>query len=206
MVALPSMTSRVVIAGLVLAAFLLATPAARAQTVELGIFGGYGFGGALVSTVGFQDIPIDSGVVYGGTAAVGFAHGWRFEAMVSRRESEMRVPKPGGRVAVNVERFMGGVQQEESAGPVLIFGAFMLGATRFVPAGSGSDTWFTLGVGAGVKTLVSRHVGFRFEARGFYTPVTVSGRVYCGFSACLFDYTGSGIFQGDVSAGLVVRF
>ena len=118
----------------------------------------------------------------------------------------MRLPKPGGRVAVNVERYMGGVQQEESAGPVLIFGAFMLSATRFVPAGSGSDTGLTLGVGAGVKTLVSRHVGFRFEARGYYTPVTISGRVYCGFSACLFDYTGSGMFQGDVSAGLIVRF
>jgi len=36
--------------------------------------------------------------------------------------------------------------------------------------------------------------------------VTISGRVCCGFSGCLIDYTGSGMFQGDVGAGVIFAF
>jgi hypothetical protein len=61
-------------------------------------------------------------------------------------------------------------------------------------------------VAAGVKTYVARNVGFRFEARGYYTPVSISGRVYCGFYRCLIGYTGTGTFQGDVSAGVIFAF
>jgi len=47
MVALLVMTRRLVIAGFVLALLWLAASDAHAQSVELGIFGGYGFGGTL---------------------------------------------------------------------------------------------------------------------------------------------------------------
>ena len=60
--------------GLVVA-LLLAGPPAHAQGVEAGIFGGWGFGGSLISSVGFQEVPIDSGVTYGATAAVEVACG-----------------------------------------------------------------------------------------------------------------------------------
>jgi len=206
MVALLVMIRRLVIAGFVLASLWLAASDAHAQSVELGIFGGYGFGGTLLSTVGSQQIPIDSGVTYGGTAAIEFLPRWRFEALVMRQTSQVRPTVPDVRVDVNVERYMAGIQQEDIAGRVRIFGAFMLGATRFVPAGGESETWFTIGIGAGVKTLVARHVGFRVEARAYYSPVTISGRVYCGFSGCLIDYTGSGMFQGDVGAGVIFVF
>jgi hypothetical protein len=205
-VALLVMTRRLVIIGFVLAVLWLAAPDAHAQSVELGIFGGYGFGGALLSTVGAREIPIDSGVTYGGTAAIEFVPRWRLEALVMRQESQVRLTAPDVRVDVNVERYMAGIQQEDIAGRVRIFGAFMLGATRFVPAGTEGETWFTIGIGAGVKTFVVRHVGFRFEARGYYSPVTISGRVYCGSSTCLIDYTGSGLIQGDVGAGVFFTF
>ena len=191
--------------GLVVA-LLLAGPPAHAQGVEVGIFGGYGFGGSLISSVGFQEVPIDSGVTYGATAAVEVAPAWLIEAMVSRRESQIRRAAPGVRLKVDVVRYMAGVRGDTVAGRFRAFGSFMLGATRFVPAGSEGETWFTIGMGIGAKTTVASHVGFRFEARGYYTPVSISGRVFCGGYACLVDYTGSGMFQGDASAGVFFAF
>jgi hypothetical protein len=87
-----------------------------------------------------------------------------------------------------------------------LFGEFMLGATRYAPEGYGSELWFTLGVAAGVKTYVARHLGFRFEARGDYTPVSISGRMYGGPDGCLVGYAGAGTFQGDASGGVLVAF
>jgi hypothetical protein len=192
--------------GFALAALLLTGSHARAQSVEVGLFGGLGFGGSLLTQAGDADVPLEAGVIYGGTAAVEFLPTWRLEALVMRQESQARGLAPGTRVHVHVERYMAGVQQEDRAGRWLIFGEFMLGATRFVPAGVESELWFTLGAGAGVKTFVAQHLGFRLEARGYYTPVSISGRMYCGPPGCLFGYTGAGTFQGDVSAGVVFAF
>jgi hypothetical protein len=193
--------------GFVVAMVWLAVPPVHAQTVETGVFGGFAFGGAVLSGAGDVEVPLEAGFAYGGTAAVEFLPSWRFEALVMRQESQVRGAAPGTRVHVNVDRYMGGVrQQERLTGRLDIFGEFMLGATRFAPAGFDSETWFTLGAGAGVKTYVARHLGFRFEARGYYTPVSLSGRVYCGPNACLFGYTGAGTFQGDLSAGVLFAF
>lgn len=193
--------------GLVVAALWLAAPPVHAQTVEAGIFGGFGFGGSMLSAAGDVDVPLEAGVAYGGTVAVEFLPSWRLEALVMRQESQVRGAVPGMHVHVNVDRYMGGIrQQERLTSRFDIFGEFMVGATRFVPAGLDGETWFTLGAGAGLKTYVTRHLGFRFEARGYYTPVSISGRMYCGPNACLFGYAGAGTFQGDLSAGVIFGF
>jgi hypothetical protein len=193
--------------GFLVAVLWLAALPAYAQTVEVGFFGGLGFGGSLISQTGDEEVPLEAGVLYGGTANVEFLPKWRFEALIMRQESQVPGTAQGRHVHVNVDRYMGGVQQQERlSGRFDIFGEFMLGATRFVPEGFESELWFTLGAGAGVKTYVGRHVGFRFEARGYYTPVSISGRVYCGPHACLFGYAGAGTFQGDLSAGVIVGF
>jgi hypothetical protein len=113
----------------------------------------------------------------------------------------------GTYVGVDVDRYMVGVQEQERlSGSFDIFGEFMLGATRYAPAGYESELWFTLGVAAGVKTYVARNVGFRFEGRAYYTPVSIGGRVYCGPYGCVFGYTGTVTFQGDITAGVIIAF
>ena len=79
-------------------------------------------------------------------------------------------------------------------------------APRGKPAGYESELWFTLGVAAGVKTYVAKNIGFRFEARGYYTPVVISGVGVCGGYGCVIGYTGIGTFQGDLSAGVTIGF
>jgi hypothetical protein len=124
-----------------------------------------------------------------------------------RQESKVRGPAPGACVDVNVDRYMLGIQEQERlSGNFDIFGEFMLGATRYAPAGYESELWFTLGASAGVKTYVTRNIGFRFEARGYYTPVVISGATICGGSGCVIGYTGTGTFSGDVTAGVIIGF
>jgi len=58
----------------------------------------------------------------------------------------------------------------------------------------------------GVKLLLSKSVGFRFEGRGFFTPVETSASLLCTSGNCLFGAAGSGLFQGDLGAGLIIAF
>ena len=201
------MSRRALCAALVWAMMLCAAQRASAQTVELTAFGGLGFGGELLETPGLEAVPLQAGPLYGGAFNVEFLPRWRFEALVMREESNVRGPRSGTHVDVNVDRYMLGVlSQEILSGRFDVFGEFMLGATRYLPRGYESELWFTLGVAAGVKTYVARHIGFRFEARGYYTPVVISGVGVCGGYGCVIGYTGTGTFSGDISAGVIVAF
>jgi hypothetical protein len=201
------MTGRAAFAGALLTAVLAAAPQARAQSVEVNVYSGLGFGGELIATPGYEAVALQAGLLYGGAFNVEFLQKWRIEALVMREESQVRGPVSGTYVDVDVERYMVGVLSQERLSPSFdIFGEFMLGATRFMPAGYESELWFTLGVAAGVKTYATRHIGFRFEGRGYYTPVSISGAAVCGPRGCVFGYTGTGTFQGDVTAGVVIGF
>ena len=201
------MNRRAATPALVLAALLLAAPFARAQTVELTAFGGLAFGGELIATPGYESVPLQAGLLYGGAVNVEFLPRWRFEALFMREESKVPGPANGTYVDIDVDRYMGGIlSQERLSQRFDIFGEFMLGATRYVPAGYESELWFTLGAAAGVKTYVTRNVGFRFEARGYYTPVVISGATVCGGNGCVIGYTGTGTFQGDITAGVIIAF
>lgn len=193
--------------GFVIAALWLVEAPARAQTVEVNLFGGLGFGGELLATPGYEAVALQAGLLYGGGVNAAFLPKWRFEGLVMREESKVQGPVYGTSVDVNVDRFMVGVQEQERLSERFdIFGAFMLGATRYSPAGYESELWFTLGVAAGVKTYLASHAGFRFEARGYYTPVSISGAMICGPAGCVLGYTGTGTFQGDVTAGVIIAF
>jgi len=83
----------------------------------------------------------------------------------------------------------------------------VFGATRFVPgAGFDAATKFGAGAGLGVKTFFGKNVGLRLEARGYWTLVSGEGGVACVNGICLFAFSGSGLWQGDVNAGLILAF
>jgi hypothetical protein len=195
------------LAVLVVAIALACAAEARSQTVEVSAFGGLAFGGELVATPGYEEVPLQAGPLYGGSFNVEFMPRWRFEALIMRQESKVRGPTTGSYVDVDVDRYMVGVLSQDRLSPHFdIFGEFMLGATRYVPRGFESELWFTLGAAAGVKTYVTGNIGFRFEARGYYTPVSISGAAICGGYGCVIGYTGTGTFQGDITAGVIIGF
>lgn len=176
------------------------------QGTEIAGFGGLAFGGALVDPVTLAGVDVDAGFLFGAAVSGPVSVSWRIEALFSNEETRTAGPQPGTRIGVSVQRFLGGIQEEAPWGHTRAFGTFLIGATRFAPDGASAQTWFTLGLGLGVKMPLAPRVGLRIEAHVYYTPITVSGTAACGGGTCLVNYTGSGMFQGDLNAGLFVRF
>jgi hypothetical protein len=168
--------------------------------VQVAPFAGLQFGGAVFTSSGSK-ASLGAGPDYGVTVDVQVAETWRVEAMYSRQEIEL----PG--LDASIERYMAGVTEEQGDGPTRFFGVALLGATRFVPGsgGYGSTALFTIGLGLGVKHLVSDHFGVRAEARGFYAITESGGGLFCS-GGCLFTFSASGLAQGDLTAGVVLAF
>ena len=82
-----------------------------------------------------------------------------------------------------------------------------LGATHFVPHGSGMDrkTYFSISLGGGVKIPISGHVGLRFEGRGLMTILPDSTEIFCvssGGAACNVKVQGDVLGQILLMAGI----
>ena len=188
----------------------LVPAALAAAEIELAPFAGLQFGGHLYNPNLATSFALDESAVFGATLDVALDENWRLELLFSRQDTELRANQAGApRFPQIVERYMVGIQEEQGPhGPFRFFGVALLGATRLAPGLSGADSElrFAGGLSLGAKVPASSRVGFRFEARGFYTVVDSGGAVYCTNGTCLFRFSGSGIWQGDVTAGLVVRF
>jgi opacity protein-like surface antigen len=189
------------------AALLLGAAPARAQSVQITPFVGYAFGGSVRDTVLEESRSFDAALDYGGTLSFPISESWRFELLYSRQETKL-AGGLGPSFDVTIERYLGGFQEEKGDERVRWFGTVWFGATRFIPGlgGFDSETKFGAGVGLGVKTFPVKNVGLRLEARGFYTLVKGEGGAFCANGTCLFAFSGTGLWQGDVSAGLILAF
>jgi len=81
-----------------------------------------------------------------------------------------------------------------------------IGATNINPdlQGLDSETAFSTSFGGGVKVFFGKHVGMRFEGRGYYTILdTNSNDGGCDYYC--YDY-GEDMWQSEFSAGLIMRF
>ncbi|MFZ5876585.1 MAG: outer membrane beta-barrel protein [Nitrospirota bacterium] len=81
------------------------------------------------------------------------------------------------------------------------------GLTRLNPHGDelSTETQFSLALGGGAKFFITEHVGVRVDARGIYTALNSNGAVFCS-GGCAISVQSSGFLQGELSAGVVVRF
>jgi opacity protein-like surface antigen len=194
----------------VVAALLMAAPA-RAQSegssVQITPFAGYAFGGSVRDTEFEEDRGFEASLAYGGALNFRVGQTWRFELLYSRQPTKLEGGL-GPPFDVTLERYLAGIQEEKGEGSVRWFGTFYLGATRLIPGRSGFDsqTKFTGGVGLGLKSFFTPAIGLRLEIKGFYTVVEAEGGTFCANGNCLFAFSGSGLWQGDLSGGLVIAF
>jgi hypothetical protein len=197
---------RVVFLGL---ALLLASGAAAADKgVEVAPFIGLQFAGSVGRPAprgGTASSGI--GVDVGGTVNLKIADEWRVELLYSRQEAGLKDIGGVPRFDVKLERYMAGIVQETGEPDMRFFGVFLLGVTRFAPGRNGidDDARFTLGLSLGLKRRLADHLGLRAEGRGFFVTSYSATAAICSGS-CVFLYRGSGLWQGDVSAGLLLSF
>jgi hypothetical protein len=196
--------------------FIFTAAPARAQfgaeeppKVQIAGFAGYQFGGSIWSENLDRKFSFKSGVSYGGSLDLAIGQTWRFEVYYSRQDTELEAAGLNEAIFdVKIERLMVGLQEEKGEGSVKWFGTLLVGATRYTP-GDGTlsdDTRFSAGLGLGVKSFFTKNVGLRLEGHAFYTLVESDGGVFCTAGFCAFSYSGRGIWQGDLEAGLVIAF
>ena len=75
------------------------------------------------------------------------------------------------------------------------------------PSGVSSDTFFSGNLGVGWMVPLGPHAGLKFEARGYGILLNNRSAVFCGgTTGCVVAIKGDGLFQGEVLAGISVRF
>jgi len=181
------------------------------QTTRFGIspFYGYRFGGEIqdASTgtrYSFKDSP-------GYGLILDYApleYPGRFELLWSRQDSSVNFEGNNGLgkvdLSIDVIQF-GGIAEfgTESLRPYV---SAHLGATHYSTGGYGDDTKFSFSIGAGVKTYLTKNIYLRADLTGFCTVVDAEGGFIYANGVTVAVFSGSTLWQGQVSAGVGFTF
>jgi hypothetical protein len=192
-------------AALVLLA-LNAAPSAFARGVEINALGGYRFGGGFVENATGRHRSLDHGPSFGLVLNVDTSYEGQIEASWDRQVSNVAGPA----FDVNVDAYqLGGLYLWGESEKVRPFLLGTVGAVRYSPQVAGVDgvTRFGFALGLGAKLLVSPRFGFRVEGRTLATVFGTDGNLFCTLpGVCLLRASGQVLWQGEVRAGLVLRF
>jgi hypothetical protein len=189
-----------------------AAPAAAQPTrFEISPYAGYRWGGELDASDNAlfdRDVEVDDSETYGVRLNFALNQNFEIELLASHQPTQFTI---GGDqlfgderplLGVDLETLHAGVLFQFGYGQLKPYGVMSLGMTRFDPeAGSSDDRW-SGSFGGGVKLMVNRSLGFRFEGRWYWVD-TGDDDYYddcCGYYD---DYSYGGLFQGEVTVGLI---
>ena len=202
------------LSALVAMLLVAASTTAAAQSIEVVPFGGYRVGGSAAAGSGFNPVVYDNGggVSFGGLVDVTYGppkDGLKFEVLFSREYSWIEVQPfsrfdPPVPVDVTIDHLMVGGVQELDTGPARAFIGGLFGLSRYA-APDEIDVRFTIGLTAGGKFFLNRHVGLRIDARGYMTVVSLSGAAICS-GGCAVAFNINPAFQADFTVGMILAF
>jgi hypothetical protein len=70
-----------------------------------------------------------------------------------------------------------------------------------------SETRFSMNLGIGYMIPIGKHLGIRFEARGYGTLLSNDGGIFCNSGkGCVIAINGQALYQGEGLIGLSARF
>ncbi len=180
--------------------------------VEITPYAGLRFGGSFEDSNTGTGLSLDESESYGLVLDVDISRDQQVEIYLSRQSTTLS----GNGTFTGNPLFDLAVEYYHVGGLYLIdvhndrvqpFVSGTLGVTRMDPEGEGlnTETRFSLGIGGGVKLFLTDHLGIRLDVRGIYTALTSNGAVFCS-GGCAISVQSSGFVQGELAAGLVVRF
>lgn len=186
-----------------------------ARRFEVTPYAGYVWSGGYDVLLGSQkgNLSTDAGAMWG--LAVGYTVRdslAQVEVLYNRQDTQMTAEIGGEKTViddVSVEYIQVGGVFGTQRGDVVWFTSLSLGTTRLrlsPDPGSGSDEWrFSMIFGFGGKYYFNDRVGLRAQARLPYMFVEDTAKFYCGDAGCLNSAGGRGIWQFDLSLGLMIR-
>jgi len=200
----------IMLLGSCLGVLAVAKPAAAG--VEVMPFAGLRFGGGFEDTNTGAGISLNESGSYGLVVDFDISPDQQIEIYLSRQSTTLSTDGTftgNPLFDLSVEYYhVGGLYlidvQNERVRP-FVSGTF--GVTHLNPQGEdlSSETQFSLALGGGVKFFITEHLGLRLDARGIFTALNTNGAVFCS-GGCAISVQSSGFLQGELGAGLVVRF
>jgi opacity protein-like surface antigen len=182
------------------------------NTVEITPFVGQMGGGRFEDPTDNSDRDLDSGSDWGvflNINADGPAR--QYEMFYAQQGTSVQGAEP---FDLDVQYLhIGGIVNFTDAQPVVPYFGMTVGATHFVPSGSGLDdeTRLSFSAGGGVKYLFTPHFGLRFDARAFVTLLDTESDIFCVSapatgSSCRIKAASAAFFQYSASLGFVAAF
>jgi hypothetical protein len=176
------------------------------------VYGGYRFGGSVTDTATNSTIDLENDSSFALAADIGLDPNRQIEIFYSQQHTALTsgVFSPqANNIGLTLYNYqIGGTAFIEEVGRGLyVMGG--IGGTTAKPdaAGLNSETFFSGNLGVGWMVPLAPHVGVRFEARGYGILLNNSSALFCGGRAgCTFTVKGNALFEGEVLAGLSIRF
>ena len=193
-----------------LAFIVLSAPFASAQNAEITPYIGYRFGGSFTNRA--QDVSFD----VQNSASFGVIFDYKlFDFLMaefhwSRQGSTLELSRDDEALdtSITLNNFHGGVLFQGGSRDLQPYFLASLGVTRIGFNEGDSATNFSLGLGVGMKGLVTDRVGWRVEFRGFTTFTDIEDEYeVCDVWGCAtVTNTSSILWQSQVLGGVVVAF
>ena len=195
---------------LVPSALALAVPAALADGGEVAPFVGLRTGGELFNDATGRKVSVDGAPSFGVTVDLPLFKRGQLEILWSRQVAGVDTLDAADNPLsfdLVVDYIHVGSTHEWGPEDLRRFVFVTLGATYFDGRGAEFDSslGFSGSLGGGAKFFVSDRVGIRLEARGYGTLTSGSAGAVCG-PGCVVGFSGSGWWQLEINAGVIVRF
>ena len=186
-------------------------PKPLTQTTRFGIspFYGYGFGGEVQDAITDAKYRLQDSPAYGlilDYAPLGYFG--RFEVIWSHQESgvDFQGNNGLGKVDVTIDVAQVGGECEYGFDRLRGYVAAHAGATHFSTDGHGENTQFSFSIGGGVKAFLTRNLYLRADIRGFATVTHAEGGFIFANGITVATFSGTALWQGQVSAGIGITF
>ena len=110
------------------------------------------------------------------------------------------------RLGVTVDEFQIGGVLETTYGRLQPYITGLLGATLFGPDDNDSEVRFSISIGGGVKFFLFRNLALRADIRGYCSVVESDSAFISHGGVTLVHFSGSTMWQGEVSGGITLAF
>jgi len=186
-------------------------PKPLTQTTQFGIspFYGYRFGGEVQDPNTDTKYSFKNGPAYG--LILDYApmdYYGRFELLWSRQDTSVDFQGNNGlgKVDITIDVVEVGGECEYGAERLRAYVSVHLGATHYSSDGYGDDTKFSFDIGAGVKAFLTKNIYLRGDLRAFATVTEAQGSFIYANGVTVATFSGTTLWQGQVSAGIGVTF
>ena len=186
------------------------SPARSESSVTL--YAGYRWGGSMTDTNTGTTVEVNGDSSYALAVDIGFEPQTQIQIFYSRQQSALsseQFAPVANNVGLSIEYYhVGGTFFFEQVG-VGAYVAAGFGAThaRLDGGDRNSETYVSGNIGAGYMVPLGKHVGLRFEARGYGTLINNDSTLFCGSNVgCAATIKGDALYQGEALAGLSIRF